>query len=234
MTPRTEDAWSGTGHQISGPWQEVFGPGGPAAAVNGGGSRPTADSLKGTSAGRLTPAGTQDPRRSEPPRNTPEDGPGPDADPESVARAIVLRKLTAQDRTRQELNKALRARNVTEEVADRVLDRMEDVRLIDDSRFADSWVRSRQQRRGLSKVALRRELSGKGIDRETIDETLQSVDIDDEYSAALMLAQKKLRGMSGLDRQVQQRRLFGALARRGFSSALSGRVIDAVLGSRDA
>ncbi len=213
MTSRAEDGRVGTGHQVSGPWQEVFGPGGLTAAESQPADIEPADSQ---------PAGTGD-------RDGDAVDLAGDADPEAVARTIVLRKLTARDRTRQELSKALKAKNVPEKVAGEVLDRMQDVGLVDDTRFAESWVRSRQQRRGLSKMALRRELSDKGIDRDTIDETLQSVEVDDEYSAALMLVEKKLRSMSGLEPHVQKRRLFGALARRGFSSGLSSRVIHELL-----
>jgi regulatory protein len=153
----------------------------------------------------------------------------PEADPESVAREIVLRKLTAQARSRSELAKALSQRNVPEQTARAVLDRFEEVGLVDDAAFADSWVKSRQSRRHLSKRALRQELVRKGVGREEIDDAVGQVDGDDEYQAARELAVKKLRGMSGLDRAVQYRRLGGALGRRGFSPGITSRVLSEVL-----
>ena len=86
-----------------------------------------------------------------------------------IARTIALRKLTAQARTRHELAVALRARNVPEDAAAEVLDRLGEVGLVDDAAFADEWVSSRQQRRHLSRSALRQELQRKGIAREQID-----------------------------------------------------------------
>ncbi|WP_168207547.1 regulatory protein RecX [Microlunatus elymi] len=158
--------------------------------------------------------------------------PGPEADPESVAREIVLRKLTAQQRSRSELAKALKERDVPDDAADVVLDRMEEVGLVDDAAFAESWVQSRQSRRGLSRKALRHELVRKGVDRDDIDNALATVEPDDELAAATALAEKKLRTMSGLDRQVKYRRLAGALARRGFSPGLTSQVLSSVLGDR--
>ena len=152
-----------------------------------------------------------------------------DADPESVARTIVLRKLAAQARTRQELAKALAAREVPEDVADAVLDRMEAVGLVDDAAFARDWVESRQQRRHLSKSALRRELQTKGVEREQIDEVVAGIGSGDEVEAALALATKKFRSMGGLERDVQYRRLAGALARRGFSGTVASTVLSQVL-----
>lgn len=152
-----------------------------------------------------------------------------DADPESVARTIVLRKLAAQARTRQELAKALATRQVPEDVAAHVLDRMEAVGLVDDAAFAHDWVQSRQQRRHLSASALRRELQNKGVDRDQIDAALSDVETGDELVAAEALAEKKLRSMTGLARDVQYRRLAGALARRGFSAGVTSTVLRRVL-----
>lgn len=158
---------------------------------------------------------------------------GPDADPESVARAIVLRKISAQARTRAELEKALKKKEVPDEAATSVLDRMESVGLIDDPTFARDWIESRQQRRYLSKAALRRELSVKGIERTEIDSALEVVGSDDELQAARALATKKVRSMVGLESHVRHRRLVGMLARRGFSPTMISRVVGETLASLD-
>ena len=90
------------------------------------------------------------------------------------------------------------------------------------------------QRRHLSRSALRRELQTKGIERDQIDEAVAGVETDDEIEAALALAYKKFRPMQGLERDVQYRRLAGALARRGFSAGVTATVLSQVLdGSQD-
>lgn len=142
------------------------------------------------------------------------------ADPEELARSIVLRLLTIQSRTRGELAEALRRRNVPPETAEAVLTRMTAAGLIDDAEFARSWVDSRQQRRHLSRTVLRHELRGKGVAADLVDEAVAEVTMDDELSAARALAEKKLRSMGRLDASVQRRRLAAALARRGFSGDL--------------
>lgn len=161
-------------------------------------------------------------------------GPGargldPDADPEEVARGIVLRKLAVQARTRVELERALAERDVPEEAAATVLDRMTEVGLVDDATFAHEWVASRQQRRHLSKTALRRELQSKGVERDLIDDVLADVDDADELDAALDLARRRAASMGGLSREVAYRRLGGVLGRRGFSSSITTRVLAEVL-----
>ena len=153
----------------------------------------------------------------------------PDADPEEVARGIVLRKLAVQARTRVELERALQGRDVPEEAAAAVLDRMTEVGLVDDVTFAHDWVASRQQRRHLSRTALRRELQTKGVERDVIDEALAEVGGADEHEAALDLARRRAATMGGLAREVAYRRLGGVLARRGFSSSITTRVLAEVL-----
>jgi len=148
-----------------------------------------------------------------------------DIDAENVARTIALRKLTGQARTRHELDQALQKKNVPDGVAASVLDRLEEIGLVDDGAFAQDWVESRQRRRHLSRSALRRELQLKGVDRDQVDAALATVDTDAELAAARALVAKKQGATRGLDPLVRQRRLSGALARRGFGSGIIATVL---------
>ena len=154
-----------------------------------------------------------------------------DADVESVARTIALRKLTAKACTRHELDRALQAKNVPEGVIDGVLDRLQEVGLVNDASFAVDWVSSRQQRRHLSRRLLRRELQAKGVERSHIDSALDQVDRNAELTSARDLVDRKLASMSGVAREVQYRRLAGMLSRRGFDSAITTQVLADVLGA---
>ena len=156
--------------------------------------------------------------------------PADDADAESVARAIALRKLTSRARTRQELARALRAKNVPQDVVDAVLDRLQEVGLVDDASFAERWVSSRQQRRHLSRGLLRRELQAKGVEQDHIDRAVGQVDRDAELSSARDLVERKQAAMNGLSHDVQYRRLAGMLSRRGFDTAVTTQVLAEVLG----
>jgi regulatory protein len=148
-----------------------------------------------------------------------------DADPASVARSILVRKLAAQDRTRHELAAALAAKNVPGEVAEEVLDRFAEIGLVDDESYARRWVESRQGRRHRSRTLLRRELAGKGVAREVVDEALTGVTTEDEVMAARAYVEKVGRSMTGLQPTIRQRRLADRLARRGFGAEIIRRVL---------
>jgi regulatory protein len=152
-----------------------------------------------------------------------------DADVESVAHTIALRKLTARACTRHELDQALQAKNVPQGVIDAVLDRLQDVGLLDDASFAVDWVTSRQQRRHMSRRLLRRELQAKGVERSHIDSALDQLDRSAELTSARDLVERKRAAMNGLAREVQYRRLAGMLSRRGFDSAITTQVLADVL-----
>ncbi len=150
---------------------------------------------------------------------------GPDADAESVARKILLDQLTGQARSRQELADKLSKKDVPAELAVRLLDRFEEVGLIDDGAFARSWVASRQPGKGLARRALAQELRRKGIDDEVAREALDEIDPEDEEAAARGLVRKKLRTLAKVDDTTATRRLVGLLARKGYPSGLAFAVV---------
>lgn len=154
-------------------------------------------------------------------------GPDPEADPESAARAIVLRQLTGSPKSRKQLADKLSEREIPDEAAVSILDRFEELQLIDDASFADAWVRSRARTRGLSRSALRRELRAKGIADELSDEALEQVSGEDELEMARELVEKKVRSMpAGLDHDKGVRRLVAMLGRKGYGSGTAFRVVN--------
>lgn len=141
----------------------------------------------------------------------------------------MLRQLAMAPRSRAQLADKLAQRDCPPDVAQRVLDRFEQVGLVDDAEFARSWVRSRHATRGLSRRALTHELRGKGVDDELAVEALSAVDADAERQAAEQLVARRLRAVHGLPRDKQVSRLAGLLARKGYGGALASQVIRAAL-----
>lgn len=155
---------------------------------------------------------------------------GPLADPESVARKILLDQLTSRARTRAELATKLAQRNVPNDLATKLLDRFEEVGLIDDRAFARDWIEQRQRGRGLAKRALALELRNKGVADEIAQEALAEIAAVDEEEVARALVSAKLRSVRNLDKDKATRRLVGMLARKGHSPGLAYRVVAELLG----
>ena len=173
-----------------------------------------------------------EPPPAEPP---PRDGPPEeDADPESVARAICLRLLTNRSCTRAELATELRRRRVPDEAAAAVLERLDDVGLVDDRAFAASWVERQRRNRGLGRRALTAELRRKGVGDAEISEAVGVVSDDDERARAAELVARKLSSVRNLDRDKQVNRLVGMLARKGYGAGVAYAVVREALGDLDA
>ncbi len=163
-------------------------------------------------------------------RGSPPPAPDPTAaaaepDPHDVARTIVLRQLTGSPKSRSQLEDVLRRRNCPDDVAATVLDRLEEVGLVDDAAYAQTLVRSRRAGRGLARRALAEELRKKGVGGDAADAALADIHPDDERERARELVDRRLRTMHGLDRTVQTRRLAGMLARKGYSTETAFAVV---------
>lgn len=160
------------------------------------------------------------------------DEPIPCVDPESFARKILLDQLTGRARSRHELADKLAKKNVPSEIATTLLDRFEEVGLIDDAAFARQWIESRgSQGRGLAGRALAQELRRKGIGDDVARDALEEIDTEDEREAARDLVRRKLRSMGALDDQAKTRRLVGMLARKGYAPGLAFAVVREQLGA---
>lgn len=159
-------------------------------------------------------------------------GQGPSADPEAAARRILLDQLTGQARSRKELADKLSSKNIPEDVATRLLDRFEEVGLVDDEAFARAWIESRQPGKGLARRALAQELRRKGIDDGVARDALDRIDPQDEEAAARVLVRRKLRSVRGVDATKATRRLVGMLARKGYPAGLAFQVVREEMGAQ--
>lgn len=159
-------------------------------------------------------------------RRTPDEPAGlPPADQERAAREIVLRQLDAMARTRAQLAEKLAGRGISDEVAERVLDRMAEIGLVDDAAYAAAFVRTRYEGRGLARRALAQELRRRGVSREDAAPALDGLDGDAERVRARDLVSAKLPATRGLDRDRRVRRLVSMLARRGYAPGLAFDVV---------
>ena len=165
----------------------------------------------------------------------PEDGERHDlpGDPVSVARAICLRLLTDRARTRTELVTALRRKGVPDDAASTVLDRFAEVGLIDDAAIAENYALVQHRQRGLAAPAVAGKLRQRGLDENTIRTALMSIDASSEQAAATALVARKLRTLQHLEPSVQARRLYGLLARRGYSASTASTVITTLIPHTD-
>ncbi|OKI89523.1 regulatory protein RecX [Micromonospora sp. CB01531] len=182
---------------------------------------------------RTGDATTPRPRRGRAEETDPEAAPAPPRDEAEAAREICLRQLAVRPRTRAELAGALAKRGISEEVAAQVLDRYDEVGIIDDAAFARAWVTSRHTGRGLARRALANELRQRGVDGEVASEALGELDEETEAETARALVERKLRTARG-EPDAVFRRLVGMLARKGYPPGVAIRAVKEALAAQSA
>lgn len=142
-------------------------------------------------------------------------------DPAERAREIAIRLLTHSPRSTAQLREGLLAREVEPDVVDEIIERYQEVGLLNDPELAATIARTRHSERGKSRRAVRQELQRKGFDTHDIQAALEQISDDDEHAVARELAFKRWNQLEGVDRDKRVRRVVGMLGRRGYSPSLA-------------
>lgn len=103
-------------------------------------------------------------------------------------KARALRLLSGREHSRAELTRKL-ANSADGETIKALLDRLEELDLLSDARFAQSYIRSRQGR--LGSLRLRLELKQKGVAEHLIETAMQDSATSDDEARARAVWQKK-------------------------------------------
>ena len=126
----------------------------------------------------------------------------------------ALLYLNVRERSSNELRQHLHQHGMEEDVIQAVMERLERSGLVDDQRFARSWVENRQEFRPRSRRALAYELRQRGVTGEAAEQALVSTD---DGEAAWQAAQKHCRKLRSLEWPEYRQKMLAFLARRGFS-----------------
>ena len=135
-----------------------------------------------------------------------------------VAYQRAIKFIDYRPRSESEVRKNLHDHVISDEIIERVVDRLKQLNLINDARFAQIWIENRNTFRPRSRRALNAELRQRGIDAQTIDESLEDLDED---TLAYQAAQKQRRKYESLERELFQQKMIQFLGRRGFSYDIS-------------
>jgi len=148
---------------------------------------------------------------------------------EAAARRIALDALSRAARTRGQLEELLQRKGIAPEAAAAVLDRFEEVGLIDDIGYAQNFVESRHRVRGQGSRALSAELRRRGVADDVVSDAVGSLDPEQEFDTACRIARARYMRMPDLPGEVKVRRLAGFLARKGYSGAVVSRAVRQVI-----
>jgi len=131
-------------------------------------------------------------------------------------RAVTL--LAAHARASKELERLLVKKGEPAALAKAAVARLSEQGFLDDASFARQFARTKLAG-GLSRRRMQAELARRGVSREVADAAIDEIVTDDgvdEAEACDNVAARKMRALGDLPPDVQRRRLYAFLARRGY------------------
>jgi regulatory protein len=147
-------------------------------------------------------------------------------DDPAVVLEAAARFLEARSRSVAEVRRRLGRAGYQPELIEGAIARLGDLGILDDEAFGRAWVESRDRARPRGEIALRRELSLKGVDRAIVDELLDerrapggvTPDGDGvDLEAARRLLARNERSLARVaDLRQRRQRAYALLARNGF------------------
>lgn len=132
---------------------------------------------------------------------------------------MAVRYLSAAMRTRKQVRDYLLRKGAMPDVAERVLQKLDEYGYLDDRMYAEAYARTQSER--WSRRHIVQAMRAKGLDGELIQETAEELDPEAEYKAA----QKAVRRFRWRDDETDERRLVQSLGRQGFSWDVISQVV---------
>lgn len=137
---------------------------------------------------------------------------------EKETRDYLLQKLWKIDKGEEE--KKNFERSVTN-----VVEKLKKLKFLNDLEFASWWVEQRTKFKKSSPRSIKSELFKKGIDREIVEEVIESSEVD-PVSLALEAAKKKLQSYQKYDTKIFRAKMSRFLASKGFDWEVVKKVVD--------
>lgn len=130
------------------------------------------------------------------------------------AKLRAMHLLADMDRTEAALREKLKQGCYTQEMIDRAVDYVKSFGYLDDARYAENFVRSRQGTK--SRKEIRAALMQKGVSAELAEQAFESCYEDGGEEEAVRSIFRKKRFDPMTAEESEKQRIYGYLARKGF------------------
>ena len=138
-------------------------------------------------------------------------------DSQSKAKKYAFKLLSYRGRSEKELKERLVKKGIRKAVASSTVQDLKRLGLIDDRSLAETLKREAFSRKFLSQQGAIRFLHQRGIPHDLINDALNGDQMIDIYTAR-KLVHKKIKNLRNYSSSHVKKKLYGHLARRGYSS----------------
>ncbi len=140
----------------------------------------------------------------------------------------LLRFAMVRPRSEKEVSFWLKRKLVPELLWSQLLTKLKLLRLLNDLEFAKWWVDQRINFSKKSKRVIKQELLLKGVDKNTIEDAVGDVKIDEEKMAKELIA-KKIYKWEKLEPRIRKQKISQYLAGKGFGWEVIEKVMDGMI-----
>lgn len=134
--------------------------------------------------------------------------------------------LSYRIRTISEIKKRLRKAKLQDEVIEKVITHLKELKLVDDEAFARQLVAEKIKNKPAGKRMIEKKLYEMGIPKQVGESVLnEMLDEETEKALALKVYEKLIPKISGLDKQEARKKIFAKLASRGFNFDIINEII---------
>ncbi|MBQ6078403.1 MAG: regulatory protein RecX [Clostridia bacterium] len=145
----------------------------------------------------------------------------------------AMKYLTAKDRTVSEMQAYLDEKDFGEADVDATVERLKELGLLDDRRYAQRYVETRLNTKPVSRRHLYEQMKGHGLPEEYIREAMEYADTDTERENALAVARKFARQFAALEPEKRRMRVLSRLQARGYSYDTARSALETALSEED-
>lgn len=124
----------------------------------------------------------------------------------------AINYVSFKDRTVKEIQDKLREKGYSSYDIEKAVEKLRYYGYLNDSNYALSYIRSNMNKKGMKRINM--ELLQKGIDRSTITDISEDVEIDEVSIIGQMIERRY--GDIDFENEKEKRRIFNFFIRRGF------------------
>src|SRR5690625_5033493 len=141
---------------------------------------------------------------------------------------MAINYLSYRMRTQQEIRTYLQDKEITLEMTNDIIKRLDEEQLIDDQTFAEAFVRDRMNQTSKGPKIIVKELQEKGVSREIADKAVLQYDHDAQFSKVYKWAQSEAKKKSPHAAKKQKEQIQYKLMQKGFSSDVISQVMNEI------
>lgn len=133
---------------------------------------------------------------------------------------MVMNYLSYQLRSEKDVRTYLKEKEIPLEDRNRIIDRLKDLKLVDDKTYGESYLRTQIRTSDKGPIVVRQQLRQKGLKDDLIDQILPIYTVEQQFDVAYHTAEKNLRRIHNKSFKETLQKVRLTLMQKGFTNEI--------------